>query len=111
MPRPEKIGLDYFPKWKPQIATERKFGRADFRVRYTALRNSSSAFIKREDVRRYIFSKYGHRCYLCGSTNNLQIDHIVSVYAAAKDSRLINVLNTENNLRPICATCNSSKRP
>ncbi len=111
MVKPEEIELGYFPEWKPQIATERKFGRADFRTRYAALRNSSSAFIKREDVRRYIFSKYGYRCYLCGNTKNLQIDHIVSVYAAAKDSRLTDVLNTESNLRPICATCNSSKRP
>lgn len=110
MARPNKIGLDYFPEWKPQIATERKFRHSNFRVRYTALRNSSSAFIKRDDVRQHIFSKYGYCCYLCGSTRNLQIDHIVSVYAA-KDNRLIEVLNKENNLRPICTSCNSSKRP
>jgi len=101
-----------FPKWSPQQATLKKIGSSDFRIRYKALRNSSSGFIKRKDVRDYIFKRDGHKCYLCGSCENLQIDHIVSVYDYAKNiGRDVTDLNKKDNLRTICAKCNSTKAP
>ena len=67
MARPIKTGLDYFPLWKPQRITEIKFNNSDFRIRLNALRNSSSAFIKRKDVRINVFKKDNYRCVHCGN--------------------------------------------
>ena len=106
MARPKKDG---FPEWKPQRNTIRKFYSSNFRERYKALRNSSSNFIRKEEVRNYIFEKYNHKCYICGFEGDLQIDHIVSVYEVAKGIREINYLNREENLAAICTKCNSSK--
>lgn len=100
-----------FPEWNPQYSTTQKAGSSDFETRYKALRNSSSNFIKRKDVRKFIFDKYAGKCYLCGNENNLQIDHIVSVYRCAKGELPIEKLNTENNLALICAKCNYAKLP
>ena len=109
--RPQKNGLDYFPLWKPQRITESRFYSSDFKKRYKALRNSSSAFIKRKDVRRIIFSKYGNKCVLCGSVDDLEIDHIVSVYLCAKNLFEICKLNTEENLTILCRSCNARRCP
>lgn len=100
-----------FPEWKPQRSTMQKATSTDFRMRYKALRNSSGGFIARRDVRKFIFDKYNGKCYLCGNGNNLQIDHIVSVYRCAKGELPIEKLNTENNLALICAKCNNAKAP
>jgi 5-methylcytosine-specific restriction endonuclease McrA len=111
MARPLKSGLDYFPLWKPQRITESRFHSGDFKVKYRALRNSSSAFIKRKDVRRIILSKYNNRCVFCGSIDNLEIDHIVSVYLCAKGLFEICKLNTEENLTILCGSCNARRCP
>lgn len=104
--------MSCFPQWTPQFRNASKFDSSDFRIRYKALRNSSSAFIKRADVRKYIFERDNFTCYICGSKENLQIDHIVSVYSYANHNiRPIESLNEEHNLRTICAKCNSSKAP
>ena len=111
MPRPLKAGLDYFPIWNPQVITVSKFNRSDFRVRYKALRNSSSAFIKRKDVREILFTKYNYSCTNCGSKNNLEIDHIISVYLCALGKLNIDKLNTLSNLTVLCKTCNCRRVP
>lgn len=100
-----------FPKWKPHISTQSKFGNGDFRLRYKALRNSSSGFINRADVREYIFSRNGYKCVECGSNNDLQVDHIVSVYEFAKKQLDYSKLNIEENLQTLCGICNAKKRP
>lgn len=100
-----------FPAWKPQMSTAAKFESDSFRIRYKALRNSSSAFIKREDVKREVFRKCGGRCALCGDTEKLQVDHIVSVYRCAKGEIPIRELNMPENLQLLCAHCNARKSP
>lgn len=100
-----------FPIWKPRRTTAQYFENSDFRRRYKALRNSSSGFIKRHDVREFIMQKYAGKCYLCSGTENLQIDHIVSVYQCACNNFPVDKLNAEDNLALICLKCNSSKRP
>lgn len=99
-----------FPLWKPHAKTESLFSNTSEKIRYKALRNSSSAFIKRKDVREYIFKRDGYKCS-CGSTSNLEIDHINSVYSASRGKYPIKLLNTPDNLITICKHCNSSKRP
>lgn len=100
-----------FPIWNPQMGTRLKFESDSFRVRYKALRNSSSAFIKREDVKRAVFQKYGGKCALCGSDEELQIDHIVSVYRCAKGEIPVRELNSPENLQLLCDHCNARKAP
>jgi len=103
--------LDYFPLWKPQRITEIKFNNFDFKIRFSALRNSSSAFIKRKDVRKYIFERDDYRCVYCGSKNDLSIDHIISVYKTALTNYPIEKLNIRENLQTLCTKCNSKKNP
>ena len=100
-----------FPDWNPQYGTIHKCKSEDFRTRYKAMRNSSNSFIKRDDVRRFILKKYDYRCYLCGCKDNLQVDHVVSVYAYARERiEPLKTLNSEENLAAICAKCNASKK-
>lgn len=111
MARPHKLGLNYFPKWNPHISTISKFGNSNRNVRYRALRSSSSAFIKRLDVREYVFRRDGYKCVNCGSNDHLQVDHIISVYAAVDGRFPIDDLNKPNNLQTLCRKCNALKNP
>jgi 5-methylcytosine-specific restriction endonuclease McrA len=111
MARPIKSGLDYFPIWKPTIATNAKFGSSDVKVRYKYLRNSSSSFIKKENVRNLILKKCNDKCVKCNSNISLQVDHIVSVYQVANGNYPISKLNIYDNLQILCAKCNQSKNP
>lgn len=100
-----------FPRWKPQKYTIKKFGSENFRERYSALKSSSAAFVHKKEVRDYIFKKYNNKCYICGSTENLQIDHIISICRFADKRLPWRELNSEENLAAICPRCNSSKQP
>jgi 5-methylcytosine-specific restriction endonuclease McrA len=111
MARPERHDADYFPIWNPQRSTRSNIKSYDFKTRYKALRNSSSAFIKRDDVRRIITEKCSNKCAKCGSSNNLQIDHIKSVYLCARGKFPISELNIFSNLQLLCNKCNSAKNP
>ena len=110
MARPTKQGLD-FPLWKPQRGTQMRMESSDYKTRYKALRNSSGGFINRKDVREFIFNRDGNKCYLCGSSSDLQIDHINSVHSCAIGNYPVYKLNTEENLATICAKCNAAKLP
>ena len=99
-----------FPRCKPYRDTIKKLNSGNFRIRYKALRNLSNNFIKRKDVREYIFSRKGRTCYLCGGTDNLQIDHKISVYRGAMDQIPYYIINSFENLMPICRKCNSGKK-
>jgi 5-methylcytosine-specific restriction endonuclease McrA len=109
MPEPVKESLDSFPIWKPLRKTKSMFNSRNFRERLHALRIASSGFTKRKDVREIIFNRDNRKCKICNSTNNLEIDHVISVYAVAKGFLPINMLNTEINLQTLCHKCNLSK--
>ena len=83
----------------------------DKKTRIAAMRSSSSAFISRKDVRKYILSRDGYKCAVCGSDKNLTIDHIRSVYRVAAMKEDFALLNDESNLRVLCNKCNAGKRP
>lgn len=101
-----------FPEWKPLNCSMKRMNSEEFRTRYKALRYSSDSFIHRPDVRQCIYQKNNGRCYLCGKTENLQIDHIVSVYRYAREKiEPIKGLNSYDNLALICGSCNSKKTP
>jgi 5-methylcytosine-specific restriction endonuclease McrA len=106
-----RISKNTFPTWSPHRATIARINSLDPKIRIKALRNSSSGFIKKKSVRDFIFERDGNRCVLCGSGNDLQVDHISSVYLAAKDKYLVDLLNKPSNLRTLCKGCNVSLQP
>ena len=105
-----KSRITDFPKWNPQKSTLIKIEYLDKRIAFKSFRNSCSAFIKNPIVREYLLDKYNNECFLCKSKNNLQVDHILSVYRCFKH-RLFKECNFENNLQILCRKCNCSKLP
>lgn len=103
--------MEKFPIWSPQRITRKRIESIKFKTRYQALRTSSSAFIKRKDVRKIIFSRDGYKCCYCGRSDHLSVDHITSVYKAAKGLFPIDLLNTKENLQTLCCYCNERKAP
>lgn len=53
-------------------------------------------------IRSTVLSRDGYKCVKCGSTSNLQVDHIIEVSRGGS--------NAMYNLRTLCAICHS-KRP
>lgn len=101
----------HLPQWHPQKTTLKKINDENFRIRYKALRNSSSGFIKREDVREYVFGRDHYQCVQCGSREDLQVDHIISVYKISKEKLNYRITNCSSNLQTLCGKCNYSKLP
>lgn len=108
MARQEKNTVE-FPEWNPHRYTKAKiFDSIDNKIAFKAFRSSSSGFINNPIVREIIFSKDNYKCVQCGSSENLQIDHIMSVLNCFKN-KLIYQCNTEENLQTLCNSCNASK--
>jgi len=51
--------------------------------------------------RNRIYTRDGHRCVLCGATENLTLDHI--------KPKALKGTNHDANLQTMCATCNNAK--
>jgi 5-methylcytosine-specific restriction endonuclease McrA len=111
MARTGRNGIDYFPECNPHLVTRSRLGSSNDKIKYNAYRNISSGFISKKQVRKIIFERDNYKCVICGNTENLQIDHIMSVYYAFKNNIPINQLNCEDNLQTLCKHCNSSKNP
>jgi len=111
MARPVKTDYNDLPIWNPQWGTRKEFESNDFRIRYKALRNSSSNFIKKRQVREIITKKCNGKCSKCGCIFNLHIDYIKSVYLAAERKFPIDQLNSYHNLTLLCKSCNCKKVP
>ena len=108
MARPQRNNV--LPEWNPQRASVSRFKSLDKKIAYKTFRNSCSGFIKRSDVREYLLLKYLNECVLCNSKDDLQINHILSVYSHFKNG-LIYECNLEDNLQVLCRKCNTSKLP
>lgn len=104
--------INYFPIWEPTQRVKNILYDSLYRnEKYKALRNSSSGFIARKDVKKYIFKRDDYKCVICNSKKNLTIDHIDSVLSAFIGLTNINKLNTKKNLQTLCNSCNSTKLP
>ena len=53
------------------------------------------------ETRLAVYALHGRRCLRCGSTHNIQIDHIVP-YSWGGGSEI-------SNLQPLCGKCNRAK--
>lgn len=98
------------PEWKPLSSTLFKIQSMDKKIAFKSFRCSSSGYIAKPSVRDYIFQNTGRFCKICKSTDNLQIDHIKSVWYCFKNS-LLEYCNTQGNLQVLCRKCNTSKKP
>jgi len=98
-----------FPIWRLHWWNEKNLYSGNTKIRAKTIRNSSSAFIAKQSVRNYIFSRDNYQCKLCGSKDNLQVDHIISVYHAINNKIPIDKLNSESNLQTLCKDCNIQK--
>lgn len=111
MARPEPNNVDYFPVWKPTKHTIRKIiGGLNKKEAFKVFRSSCSGFIKKESVRKIILIKSNNKCVLCDSINNLQVDHIISVFRCFLNEKIFEC-NIESNLQILCKKCNTSKTP
>lgn len=64
-------------------------------------RLQAQVFIGNVGVRRGIFELHGNICLKCGSTERIEMDHIVPVSLGGE--------NTMDNLQPLCKICNIKK--
>lgn len=68
-------------------------------LRYRVWKRSNKVFFISE---KFMKKLYQSECSACGSRNNIQADHIISIARGGDHS--------EGNLQPLCRSCNSSKR-
>jgi 5-methylcytosine-specific restriction endonuclease McrA len=71
------------------------------RLTYIRNRYRASNYTHRPEVRTRIFQRDGYQCRQCGSSDNLTIDHIISVYRGGS--------NEDSNLQTLCNSCNAGK--
>lgn len=67
-------------------------------------RSSTQAYGSREswyEITRKVKERDGHKCRKCGSTEYLQVDHIIPV---AKGGQTV-----QQNLWTLCATCHANR--
>lgn len=107
-----------FPKWAPKKNST--INRLDpFEILWGdkqklflhAIRRSSEAFTLKREVREFVFSRDNYRCVNCNSDKDLQVDHIISVYACSRGKIPVSALNSETNLQTLCRRCNAAKKP
>ena len=54
-----------------------------------------------KQLRDYIIARDENRCVACGSTEHLQVDHIIPMFEGGSDSA--------ENLQVLCSSCNAQK--
>ena len=65
------------------------------------LRADACRFTGNKKIRKIILARNNHMCCLCGSLENLTLDHIVPVSKGG--------MNNVSNLQTLCKSCNSKK--
>lgn len=93
------------PETRRRYRRERKkadpiSNRAYVRARTARLRGQAVVAFTPEQLRQRL-AYYGFRCWICGSPDDLTIDHVKPLSKGGA--------HTLANLRPACSTCNSKK--
>lgn len=101
----DKITLE----WKPSyLLSIHLFDSIDKNESFKKFRSASSSYISNKYVRRYIYSKYNSKCFICSSIDDLQIDHKVSVKNCFVSNRIL-FCNSISNLQLLCKKCHFKK--
>jgi len=96
--------------WNPSKKTVRILEDClDRRKAFQVFRQSSSGYISKKWVRKIVISE-DSVCSFCGTSENLQVDHVESVMSCFKKGDYYGC-NVLSNLQPLCAKCNQSKKP
>ena len=64
-------------------------------------KNKARGYVRRKEVRDYIFNRDKYRCVGCGSSRNLTIDHIIPLAKGGSGDI--------SNLQTLCWDCNQRK--
>jgi len=64
-------------------------------------RIDAQKFIRKKNVRNFIFKRDRYKCLRCGKDENLSLDHIVPIHLGGE--------NKLSNLQTLCKSCNSWK--
>ena len=97
MARPIKEGIEAkYQYWAKKIA-ENKSPRAYYKY----MRGAASNFTKRKDVRELVFERDNYTCQICGSKDDLTVDHIIPIIYRGE--------NHTDNFQTLCRSCNSGK--
>ena len=96
--------------WKPLTMTKIKMESMNVKEAFKAFRDSSSGYIAKRNVRMAVLERRGSQCVNCGSNENIQIDHIMSVHFCFHNG-MFEYCNSLDNLQPLCGNCNASKKP
>jgi len=68
---------------------------------YEERRQRADIYIGQAKIRKIVFERDGFACKICGVTDNLSLDHVVSVNNNGE--------NSIDNLQVLCIKCNSKK--
>lgn len=60
-------------------------------------------------LRAHILERDGHQCVLCGSTDQLEVDHITALATIKDVGERDRMTWDETNLRTLCKPCNGRK--
>ena len=72
-------------------------------LKYKRRRSAALTHTSNPEVRARIFSRDNHKCVFCGTTDQLTVDHIISVLRDGTDD--------DTNLQTLCNRCNAGKAP
>lgn len=95
------IGCEAYQYNAPRIETGR------------AIRSLSTRPNIKPSVRARIFEQFSYGCLVCGRGPpevDPELDHIIPREAAELAGMLDDLIDSEDNLAPLCAECNSGKR-
>ncbi|MBI2120700.1 MAG: hypothetical protein HYT94_03710 [Parcubacteria group bacterium] len=98
---------------KEQQEYNRQIAKERFILQYRQLRKEIEAMPQYEHWRQAVFQKFGRKCAVCGSTENLEIDHrYLSFYAIIQKFGITDTVQAYecvelwnvNNGAPLCKT-------
>ena len=117
--RPIKQNADYFKIRYQSTALRLAYIKGGRRL-LNYIRQTSSAFIARKDVRKFVFQRDSNKCIDCFCSDKIQIDHIKSVWKFCCSlnlktcdetdiQKILYEINSIDNLQTLCRGCNSQK--